>query len=71
MELGGLVLGMTLATKASAMYRALIEATAFGKREIIETFNNAGVPVRQLVAAGGLPKKNELLMQIYADVTNR
>ena len=68
-ELGGLVLGMTLATKASAMYRALIEATAFGKREIIETFNNAGVPVRQLVAAGGLPKKNELLMQIYADVT--
>lgn len=68
-ELGGLLIGMTLATKASAIYRALIEATAFGTREIIETLNNAGVPVRRLVAAGGLPERNRLLMQIYADVT--
>jgi L-ribulokinase len=69
-ELGGLLVGMTLATRPPAIYRALIEATAFGKREIIETLNNAGVPVRRLVAAGGLPERNRLLMQIYADVTN-
>jgi L-ribulokinase len=68
-ELSGLILGMTLATEAPAMYRALIEATAFGTREIIETLNASGVPVRRLVAAGGLPERNRLLMQIYADVT--
>jgi L-ribulokinase len=69
-ELSGLLLGMTLATKASAIYRALIEATAFGTREIIETLTESGVPVRRLVAAGGLPERNRLLMQIYADVTH-
>jgi L-ribulokinase len=68
-ELGGLLLGMTLATKAPEIYRALIEATAFGTREIIETLNASGVPIRRLVAAGGLPERNRLLMQIYADVT--
>jgi L-ribulokinase len=69
-ELGGLLIGMTLATRAPAIYRALIESTAFGKREIIETLDRSGVPVRRLVAAGGLPERNRLLMQIYADVTN-
>ncbi|MCA0353318.1 MAG: ribulokinase [Chloroflexi bacterium] len=69
-ELNGLVLGMTLATTAPEIYRALLEATAYGKREIIETFNQSGVPIRKLIAAGGLPEKNQLLMQIYADVTN-
>ncbi len=68
-ELSGLLIGMTLATKAPAIYRALIEATAFGTREIIETLHKSGVPVRRLVAAGGLPERNRLLMQIYADVT--
>ena len=68
-ELGGLLIGMTLATTAPEIYRALIEATAFGTREIIETLNNSGVAVRRLVAAGGLPERNRLLMQIYADVT--
>jgi L-ribulokinase len=70
-ELGGLILGMTLATKAPEIYRALIEATAFGTREIIEAFTSNGVPVNSVVAAGGLPERNPLLMQIYADVTNR
>jgi L-ribulokinase len=70
-ELGGLLLGMTLATKAPEIYRALIEATAYGTREIIETLEQSGVQVRALVAAGGLPERNRLLMQIYADVTNR
>ena len=53
------------------MYRALIEATAYGTRVIIESFEQSGVPINELVAAGGLPGRNKLLMQIYADVTGR
>ncbi|WP_433622640.1 ribulokinase [Nocardia sp. CA-120079] len=67
-DLSGILVGLTLATKPEDIYRALLEATAFGTRTIIETFNAAGVPVRELVVAGGL-LKNSLLMQIYADVT--
>lgn len=70
-ELGGLLVGATLATTAPDIYRALLEATAFGTREIIEAFTRNGVPVNSVVAAGGLPDRNPLLMQIYADVTNR
>jgi len=69
-ELSGLLLGATLATEAPEIYRALIESTAFGTREILETLSKAGVPSRRLIAAGGLPEHNKLLMQIYADVTN-
>jgi L-ribulokinase len=61
--------GQTLATRAEDSYRALLEATAFGTQKIIETFGGAGVPVTELIVAGGLVK-NALLMQIYADVTN-
>ncbi|HSV84939.1 MAG TPA: ribulokinase [Levilinea sp.] len=68
-DLAGLMLGMTLATKPEELYRALIEATAFGTRLIIETFRQNGVPVDEIVATGGLPDRNKLLMQIYADVT--
>jgi L-ribulokinase len=68
-ELSGLVLGQTLATRPEDIYRALMEATAFGTRMIIDAFAGAGVPVNELVVAGGLVQ-NELLMQIYADVTN-
>ena len=70
-ELSGLLVGMTLATKAPEIYRALIEATAFGTRVIVDAFESAGVPVDGIVACGGLPQRNELLMQIYADVTGR
>jgi L-ribulokinase len=70
-DLTGLLLGATLATKAEEIYRALIEATAYGTRVIVEAFETNGVPVRELVACGGLPEKNKLLMQIYADVTGR
>ena len=70
-DLTGLLLGATLATRAPGIYRALIEATAFGTREIIEAFEQQGVEVKELVAAGGLPEKNALLRQIYADVTGR
>ena len=67
-DLTGLLIGATLATKSEDIYRALIEATAYGKRVIIETFQENGVPIHELVACGGLPEKNKLLMQIYADV---
>jgi L-ribulokinase len=67
-NLTGMMLGMTLATKPEEIYRALIEATAYGKRMIIETFVKNGVPINELVACGGLPDKNPMLMQIYADV---
>ncbi len=70
-DLTGLLIGMTLATRAPDIYRALIEATAFGTREIIESFEQRGITVKELVAAGGLPEKNALLRQIYADVTGR
>lgn len=67
-ELSGLVVGLTLATRPEDVYRALLEATAFGTRVIVETFRDSGVPVEEFVVAGGL-QKNALLMQIYADVT--
>jgi L-ribulokinase len=68
-DLTGMMLGMTLLTKPEEIYRALIEATAFGTRLIIETFGQSNVPVRELIATGGLPDRNKLLMQIYSDVT--
>ncbi|GAA0854852.1 ribulokinase [Bifidobacterium pullorum subsp. gallinarum] len=70
-DLTGLILGMTLLTKPQEIYRALLEATAFGTRKIVDAFHENGVPVDVLYACGGLPQKNHLLMQIYADVTNR
>lgn len=70
-NLSGLLVGLTLGTRAPDIYRALIEATAFGTRAIIEAFEARGVAVTELIAAGGLPEKNALLRQIYADVTGR
>jgi L-ribulokinase len=66
-ELTGVLVGMTLATRPYEIYRALIEATAFGTRKIIDAFAGAGVPVREFIAAGGL-LRNAPLMQCYADV---
>jgi L-ribulokinase len=68
-DLTGLLVGATLATDAAAIYRALIEATAFGTRVIVDAFRTAGVAVDDLVACGGLPARNPFLMQTYADVT--
>jgi L-ribulokinase len=70
-DLTGLLLGATLATRPEDIYRALIEATAYGTRVIIEAFEKSGVAVNEIVACGGLPERNKLLMQIYADVTGR
>ena len=70
-DLSGLILGMSLTTRPEEIYRALIEATAFGTRAIIEGFAAAGLPIDSLAACGGLSRKNPMLMQIYADVTGR
>jgi len=70
-DLTGLALGMHLGTKPEEIYRALIEATAFGTYKIIRTFEESGVAVREIYCCGGLPERNDLLMQIYSDVTGR
>jgi L-ribulokinase len=67
--LSGLLVGQTLHTTRAEIYRALIEATAFGARAIIERIEEHGVPVKRVVCAGGIAEKNPLLMQIYADVS--
>lgn len=70
-RLTGLLIGQTLHTTQAEIYRALIEATAFGGRIILNRIEEYGDPVRQIVCAGGIAEKNPLLMQIYADVTGR
>lgn len=67
-ELSGILLGATLTTKAEDGYRALLEATAFGTRKIVETFRSSGIPVEEFIVAGGLIK-NKFLMQLYSDIT--
>ena len=70
-DLSGLLLGMTLQTKPEEIYRALIEATAYGTRRIIEAFEENGVPVEEFYASGGISQKDGMAMQIYADVTGK
>ncbi len=70
-RLTGLLLGQTLYTTPAEIYRALIEATAFGALTIINRFEEYGVKVEQIVNCGGIAEKNPLVMQIYADVTGR
>ena len=69
-HLSGLIVGLTLDTRPEEVYRALLEATAFGTRTIVEAFERSGVPVTEFTAAGGLPR-NAFLMQVYADVLHR
>jgi L-ribulokinase len=70
-DLTGLLIGATLATRPEEIYRALVEATAYGTRVIIEAFEKSGVAIHEIVAAGGLPERSPFMMQIYADVTGR
>lgn len=70
-DLTGLLLGMTLQTRPEEIYRALIEATAYGTRKIIETFENNGVSIDELYASGGISQKDPMTMQIYADVVKK
>lgn len=67
-DLTGLILGMTLQTKPEDIYRALIEATAYGTRMIVENFRSHGVAIDAFYAAGGIAQKDPMMMQIYADV---
>lgn len=70
-DLTGVLVGLSLDTRPEHIYRALIEGTAFGTRIILENFEQHGVSIQELIAAGGLAERNELLMQIYSDVTGR
>jgi L-ribulokinase len=70
-ELSGLILGIKLSTRPEEIYRAIIEATAFGTRKIIESFEKSGIKIDSLFACGGLAQKNKMLIQIYSDVTGR
>ncbi|WP_137790936.1 ribulokinase [Bacillus sp. E(2018)] len=70
-NLTGTLIGLTLQTKPEDIYRAYLEATAFGSKIIIDNFESWGIAIDRVYACGGLPQKNELLMQIYADGLNR
>lgn len=70
-RLTGLMLGMTLYSTPAEMYRALVEATAFGARVIVERFEEYGVAVKRVINCGGIAARNPMVMQIYADVLNR
>lgn len=70
-RLTGLLLGQTLHTRPEEIYRALVEATAFGALTIINRFEEYGVEISEVVNCGGISEKNAMLMQIYADVTGR
>ncbi|HZB26121.1 MAG TPA: FGGY-family carbohydrate kinase, partial [Vicinamibacterales bacterium] len=69
-DLSGLVIGLTLNTRPEEIFHALVEATAFGTRAIVESYTEQKLPVNSIVAGGGLTR-NEMLMRIYADVTGR
>ena len=69
-DLTGLILGMTLQTRPEEIYRALLESTAYGARAIVDSYRENGVRIEKFLAGGGIPQKNPLMMQIYADVLN-
>jgi len=69
-HLTGLILGLTIGTKPEEIYRAFMEAIAFGCRVIIEAFRKGGVEINEVIASGGIAEKNPLFMQIFADITD-
>jgi L-ribulokinase len=70
-DLTGMFVGMNMQTRPEDLYRALVESLAFGTYKIVNTFEEHGVPVKELYACGGLPERNPFLMQVFADVTGR
>jgi len=70
-NLSGVIVGLTLGSKPAEIYRALLEATAYGTLRVIEAFETSGVKVKSIVGCGGIAQKNPLIMQIYSDVTGR
>lgn len=69
-DLSGMIVGLTISTKPEEIYRAMIEATAYGTKKIVEAYTQNGVPVNKFFASGGISKKDPMMMQIYADVLN-
>jgi L-ribulokinase len=70
-ELCGVLAGVTLRTTPEDLYRAAVEACCFGARRIIDSFQEAGVPVKRFFATGGIPGKNPFLMQVLSDVSGK
>lgn len=70
-NLSGMILGLSMTTKPHEIYRALVEATAFGTRVIVDNFEKHGVSIDRVVACGGLSRKSKLVMQVFADVLGR
>lgn len=70
-DLNGLIVGLNLHTKPEEIYMTLIEATAFGTRAILEQFENAGIPVKEIILGGGIPARNKLLVRVFADICGR
>ncbi len=70
-DLTGMILGLTLQTKPEEIFRGIIESTAFGTKAIVDLYENNGVEINEVYAAGGISQKNALLMQIYADVLGK
>lgn len=70
-RLSGMFLGLTLKTKPEHIYRAMLEATAFGARKVVEAYEKKQVPIREIVACGGIACKNPFMMQMYADVLRK
>ena len=70
-DLTGMLLGMTLQTKPEEIYRALVEATAFGMRTVVENYVQHGSSIDEVYALGGISQKNAMVMQIYADILGR
>ncbi len=68
-DLSGVIAGLTLATSATEIYRALLESVAFGTRRIVENFVENGIPLSEVVACGGIAERSSLMMQLFADVT--
>ncbi len=70
-DLSGLLVGLTLTTEPHEIYRALLESTAFGTRRVIETIEQGGITIREVIACGGLAERNVLLLQLMADIIGR
>ena len=67
-ELKGAILGLNLGSDAPRIFKALVEATAFGARLIVDRFREEGIPIREIIAIGGVAKKSPFAMQVLADV---
>ncbi|MFS0781331.1 ribulokinase [Bacillus sp. 1P06AnD] len=70
-DLSGMIIGLTLDSKPLEIFRALLESTAYGTRRIIEAFIKSGIEIKEIVASGGIPQRNQTLMQMYADITQK